>query len=334
MISIHSLNSDQNDPKMKKIMVQFYTKARAYEQLISLLLSWSDYETADGDYELASKWLKEAKKIGRKIDRWDSSKESRQIDEDIKSIDDFLSARENSSTDPDYARAVCMAFLKEGKSPIQTGDCYALLLELEDDCSKAYEYIQTMTDAGIAPEEFIDEETIISIYKAVNKNWQGSIIDDSSTLQDQSQGSEDSLESSGILTLDEKDREVMGFAINRDWNPVRELIADRGSGLSLKLVCSIFTTGPPQSVAVAIMRVKPGIFSEKDEIGRYPLHYLAYHGAPTYTIIFALQHCKSALGERDEDGKTPLDHVQSMSWEHCQEDQDEVIAHLQSISSK
>lgn len=329
-------NSDQNeDPKIKKAMVQFYTKARAYRQLLSLLTAWSDYEAAEGDYELARKWLNEAMRIGGKIDNWDSSQESFQINENINSIDSFLSARENSSNDPEHARAVCNKFLKVPSGPIQAGDCYALLIEIEDGCAKNYEYIQSMIQAGIIPEEFIDEETIISIFKSLNKTWSSSRVDDNSTVQDHSQdSSEDSLEPTGILSLDEKDREIMAFAVNREWSSVRDLIGNRGPDLSLQLVCSIFTTGPPQSVAVAVMRAKAEIFSERDDRGRYPIHYLCYHGAQTYTIIFVLQRCKSALSVQDEEGKTPFDYVQSMVWEHSREDQDEVLAHIQGMLSK
>ena len=310
-------------------MVQFYTKAKAYQQLVSLLVEWCDCDTIEGDYERAIKWLNEARKYGEKIIQWNSSQEYLQIEENIKIIDGFLSARDNASIDPGHARDICFSLLKSKKEhPIQLGDCYALLLELEDDDAKAYTYIKEMSDAGIVPEEYIDEETIISVHKAVNLTWQGRFDEVDSLSQDQSKESEDSMESSGILVLDAKDQEILGFAKEREWAPVRDLIDKCGSELSHKIVCCLFSTGPPQSVAVSIMRANADLFATKDEIGRYPLHYLCYYGAPTYTIIFTIQRYKNALQERDEDGKTPTDHVLTSHWEHCIEDQKEVVDHL------
>ena len=312
------------DPNMKKAMVQFYTKAKAYEQLASLLNAWSDSEAVEGDYERAIRWLHEAKKYGQKAEQWESSQQSMQIERKIKSTNSFLSAREISSSDPAQARTICIKLLDDVDGSVQPGDCYALLLELETDCMKAYEYIKAMSAKGIAPEEYIDEETIVSICKGANRDWKRGPVDDSGEEE-----SDDSLESSDILALDEKDQSIMDSAINRDWNPVRDQITKRGSDLSLKLVCCICSTGPPQSVTVAIMRAKSSIFAEKDAKRRYPLHYLCYHGAPTYTIIFAVQRHKAALQQRDEDNKTPLDYLMTMPWEYCAEDKDEAIEELQ-----
>ena len=301
-------------------MVQFYTKAKAYVQLISLLMSWSTYEAEEGDYERARSWLIEAKKYGRKINAWDSSQESRELENNLTLIQDFVSARENPSSDPERTRGICKRLLEDPNGPVQAGDCYALLVDLEDDSMKVYTYIQEMIASDIRPEDFFEEDFIKSIYKSVNKDWQDSSIEEQS---------DDSLETSDIVNLDEKEQSVLSSALNREWNPVRELISERGSELSLKFVSSIFSTGPPQSVVVAVMRAKPSIFSEKDSKGKYPLHYLCYYGAPTYTIIFTVQRCRAAMNEKDEDHKTPMDYLATRPWEHCAEDKDEVMENLE-----
>jgi hypothetical protein len=132
-----------------------------------------------------------------------------------------------------------------------------------------------------------------------------------------------------ILTLDEKDHKVMEYVFKRDWNTVRELITSHGSDLSHKLVCCICSVEPPQSVIIAIKRAKNWIFAESDSKGRYPLHYLCYHGAPTYTIVSAAQCYIAALEQADSYRKTPLEYLMTMPWQYCAEDKDEVIQELQ-----
>jgi len=132
-----------------------------------------------------------------------------------------------------------------------------------------------------------------------------------------------------ILTLDEKDQEVMEYVLKSDWNTVRELIRSHGNDLSLKLACCICSVNPPQSVIIAMKRAKSRVFAESDSKGRYPLHYLCYHGAPTYTIVFAAQCYIAALEQTDTYRKTPLEYLMTMPWQYCAEDKDEVIKELQ-----
>lgn len=132
-----------------------------------------------------------------------------------------------------------------------------------------------------------------------------------------------------LLTLDEKDQKVMEYVLNNDWGSVRDLITERGSDLSLKLVCCICSIGPPQSVIVAIQRANHRIFEEVDDLGRYPLHYLLYYGAPTYAIVYAAQCHIAALEAKDTNNKTPLEYLLTLPWEYHKEDKDEVSLELQ-----
>mmetsp|Transcript_24806 Transcript_24806/g.30491 ORF Transcript_24806/g.30491 Transcript_24806/m.30491 type:complete len:362 (+) Transcript_24806:178-1263(+) len=135
-----------------------------------------------------------------------------------------------------------------------------------------------------------------------------------------------------LLTLSEQDKNVIEFVFNREWNAVRDSITKQGADLSLKLVCSICSVGPPQSVLVAMKRASSSrIFAEIDEKGRHPLHYLCYHGAPTYAIVYAAQCYIAALEQSDDSRKTPLEYLMTMPWEYHQEDRDEVILELQKM---
>mmetsp|Transcript_24020 Transcript_24020/g.36606 ORF Transcript_24020/g.36606 Transcript_24020/m.36606 type:complete len:354 (-) Transcript_24020:51-1112(-) len=132
-----------------------------------------------------------------------------------------------------------------------------------------------------------------------------------------------------IMSLSEQDQKVMENVISGNWSEVREAVTALGSDLTLKLVNCISSVNPPQSVIVAIKRASSRIFSKKDEWGRYPIHYLCKHGAPTYSIVFAAQCYVAALEEMDELNKTPLEYLMTMPLEFCAEDKNEVIEELQ-----
>mmetsp|Transcript_11158 Transcript_11158/g.14085 ORF Transcript_11158/g.14085 Transcript_11158/m.14085 type:complete len:359 (-) Transcript_11158:140-1216(-) len=136
-----------------------------------------------------------------------------------------------------------------------------------------------------------------------------------------------------LLTLGEEDKEVVEHVFRNEWAPVRDLITDRGSNLSLKLVCCMCSVGPPQSVVIAIGRAKSRIFAEVDEKGRHPLHYLCYYGAPTFAIVYAAQCHIAALEKKDTGKKTPLDYLFSMPWEYYKEDKEVVTLELQKCHS-
>lgn len=136
-----------------------------------------------------------------------------------------------------------------------------------------------------------------------------------------------------LLTLGEEDKQVVEHVFRNEWGPVRDLITDRGSDLSLKLVCCMCSVGPPQSVVIAIGRAKSRIFSEIDEKGRHPLHYLCYYGAPTFAIVYAAQCHIASLEKKDTGKKTPLDYLFSMPWEYYKEDKEAVTLELQKCHS-
>ncbi len=124
-----------------------------------------------------------------------------------------------------------------------------------------------------------------------------------------------------ILNLEEKDQTVMEFVINGNWSSVRDSVTKYGSqgGLSQKLVSCICSVSPPQSVIIAIKRAQSRSFAQLDEKGRYPLHYLCYYGADTYSIVFAAQCHIAALEHPDSFRKTPLEYLMTMPWQFCAE---------------
>jgi hypothetical protein len=134
-----------------------------------------------------------------------------------------------------------------------------------------------------------------------------------------------------ILTMDEKEQDIMEQAINREWSSIRDFITEKGhtDALTLKLMCSLCSVCPPQSVLVAIKRANSRIFAERDNKGRHPLHYLCHYGAPTFAIIYAAQCHIAALVQEDDMKKTPFELALTMPWQFCPEDKNEVIEELQ-----
>jgi hypothetical protein len=136
-----------------------------------------------------------------------------------------------------------------------------------------------------------------------------------------------------LLNLDEEDKNVVEFVFNNDWASVRDLIGERKSNLSLKLVCCICSIGPPQSVIIAIARANARVFAEIDDKGRHPLHYLCQYGSPTFAIVYAAQVHIAALQQKDANKKTPLDLLMTMPWEYHKDDKDQVLLELQKCHS-
>jgi hypothetical protein len=157
---------------MKKTLLQMYSKGKSNEHLVRLMSSWSSFEAADGQYDIAMKWLHEAKKFGIKWNAWDGSNEQRWIMKNIDSIELFLSAQNIASTNQLKANEICVQLLNDHKSEdlIQMGDCYALLVQIENDSGQALKIIEEMIERGLSPVEYIEEDAIAIIYKAEGRN--------------------------------------------------------------------------------------------------------------------------------------------------------------------
>ncbi len=123
--------------------------------------------------------------------------------------------------------------------------------------------------------------------------------------------------------------EIIEHALGGNWVAVRECIGNLGIDFAVELVCRISSANPPQSVMIALKRARPQIFSEQDELGRHPLHYLCEFGAPTYTISFVAQCHEQSLGHRDVKGKTPVDYLMATQWKYCSDTKGEVMKELE-----
>jgi hypothetical protein len=133
--------------------------------------------------------------------------------------------------------------------------------------------------------------------------------------------------------MEEEDQSIMEHVLAQQWSKVRTDLTERGTNISLALVNAICSVNPPQSVIIAIHRANSRIFSEMDEKGRHPLHYLCYYGAPTYAIVYAAQCHIAALEQADSMRKTPFEYLMTMAWEFVPQDKPSVVAELQKCHS-
>lgn len=302
-------------------------KAGKYSVIVSLLTTWSEKEVFDGCYNMAYKWLEEAKNYGLKVENWSNTKENAEIERKLKDIKDFMYVRDLfQQGHVNQAKEMCLNILRRCDT-IMKGDCYGLIIEMETNCKLSYDLIQEMIRKSINPCDYIDISAIKYIYESVGKRWIG---DDNviTPITDEDAPEEEDLADDNP-GLNEEEQNIIEYASARDWDKVRELMSS-SENFSLAFICCMFSKGPPQSVAVIIKRTNHNSFREKDKKSRYPLHYLCYHGAPIYTILFVFHQCPDALGHRDTDGKTPLEYALISPWQHGEKDEkSDLIKELQ-----
>ena len=66
------------------------------------------------------------------------------------------------------AQNLCIEILQNHTTGdlVQIGDCYAILIQIESDSTKALRLLEEMTDKGLQAIDYIEEEAIQSIHKA------------------------------------------------------------------------------------------------------------------------------------------------------------------------
>jgi hypothetical protein len=139
------------------------------------MCSWSTFEASDGEYEVAVKFLLEAEKHGSCDKQWVGSDEDKWLKRNIRLIRRLLTAQNVAASDRLKAQQLCNEILKDFLvgDLIELGDCYALLLQMENNHEKAFKLIEEMTNRGLSPEDYIEEDTIKSIYASVRMTWKG-----------------------------------------------------------------------------------------------------------------------------------------------------------------
>ncbi|KAJ3203129.1 hypothetical protein HDU82_006824 [Entophlyctis luteolus] len=139
----------RSNANIMKAIIQFYTKARAFDSLSAFYESCCQVEIDEyQNYEKALGALKEAAKVFSKAKESESTAERmHNFARRIACLETFVTAR--SSSDPNQIMGVCEQLLREKRieSAVRVGDIYALMIETlysHGNMAKARDLLQEM----------------------------------------------------------------------------------------------------------------------------------------------------------------------------------------------
>jgi len=165
------------DPDIMKNIIQFYSKAKAYDKLASFYDACAQVEIDEyRDYEKAGGALREALKYMAKAagDTAESDERVISLQSRIALVDEFAGVRKMAKTEPDQMVAVCerMVSTPNIDSAVRTGDIFAQLVEYYtdfNDYNSAYRTVERMREHGIVLTPYLDRALLERIYGAVGQ---------------------------------------------------------------------------------------------------------------------------------------------------------------------
>eukprot|EP00929_Paragymnodinium_shiwhaense_P007169 TRINITY_DN111109_c0_g1_i1.p1 TRINITY_DN111109_c0_g1~~TRINITY_DN111109_c0_g1_i1.p1 ORF type:complete len:1446 (+),score=370.50 TRINITY_DN111109_c0_g1_i1:64-4401(+) len=164
-----------NDPEIMKNIIQFYSKAKAYDKLASFydacaqveIDEYRDYDKAGGALREALKYVTKAAGPGNEGDPRVISLQNR-----IAIVDKFAGVRRLAKTDPTQMVETCeeMITMQEVESAVRIGDVFAQLVEHfveARDYEAARMNVERMRERGIVLTPYLDRALLETIYGAV-----------------------------------------------------------------------------------------------------------------------------------------------------------------------
>jgi intraflagellar transport protein 140 len=168
-----------DDNEIMKNIIQFYTKAKAFEQLASFYEACSQVEIDEyRDYDKALGALREAKKHVEKVKPATGASESMaaSLFNRISVVERFVAARRGiKGGDASDAERICKDLLDGGaetEQAIRIGDCYALLVEHFHATRRfddAFVMMEGMKERGIVLKPYLEADMINDICSAVGR---------------------------------------------------------------------------------------------------------------------------------------------------------------------
>lgn len=168
-----------NEPEIMKRIIDFYSKAKAMQQLSVFydacaqveIDEYRDYEKALGALQDSQKFIIKGKDIPQREEKLAS------LDQRIRLVQRFVEARKCVKTNPDEMIKICYSLLDAGdvESAIRIGDVYALLIEYFHSVSefaKAYQVIERMRSANIILSPYLDQQMVQRIHAEVGVQMQ------------------------------------------------------------------------------------------------------------------------------------------------------------------
>jgi len=164
----------QADPEIMKNIVDFYTKAKAFEQLASFFDAYAQMEIDEyRDYEKALAALKKAAEYLGKARGPQKDDMLASLQQRVTYIQQFVEARATAKSDPATMQRLCHALLDAGPSveaALRVGDAYALLIEFyvgTQNFQAAYELLQGMRSRRIVLNPYLEQDVINDIHRQV-----------------------------------------------------------------------------------------------------------------------------------------------------------------------
>jgi len=162
-----------NDGSIMEHIINFYTKAKAFENLSLFYDACAQVEIDEyRDYEKALGALKKALAEMEKTSGVDRASKEENLMSRITLVRKFVDARKLVKTDTAEMVKICHSLLDEPdvESAVRVGDVFALLIEfyhLQGNMEQAYHLIEKMRDRNIILSPYLDQDMVDSIYKAM-----------------------------------------------------------------------------------------------------------------------------------------------------------------------
>jgi len=164
-----------SNPNVMKSIINFYTLAKAHEQLAYFYDACAQIEIDEyRDYEKALTALKEAMKYLLKANGGQQGPSSDAIDamdQRISIVERFVEARHKIKTDPESVQTLDdLVDAPNVEASIRVGDVFALLIEFamsREDFGRAYECIEKMQSRGIPLGPYLDRVVVERVYQSM-----------------------------------------------------------------------------------------------------------------------------------------------------------------------
>ncbi|CAK9076435.1 unnamed protein product [Durusdinium trenchii] len=164
-----------NDPEIMKNIIQFYSKAKAWDKLAAFYDACAQVEIDEyRDYDKAAGALREALKYMTKA-TGEGDERVASLQQRIALVDQFANVRQMAKTEPDQMVATCehMVEMPEIESAVRIGDIFAQLVEYYGemgDYHSAHRTVERMRQRNIVLTPYLDRSLLETIYRSVGQS--------------------------------------------------------------------------------------------------------------------------------------------------------------------
>ena len=172
---LQNTNLHNNDIKIMSMIVAFYKKAKAYENLATFYENQAQNEIDEyREYEKALGAMTEAIKAIQKAPNAIKTGRQKQLEYRIKLISEFVKAQQLGAKggNPEEMLKIYNSIIDspDAENAIRVGDAIAQIIEYYfrvKDYKTAYEYLQKMISRGIKVNPYLDQSIINTIYNGL-----------------------------------------------------------------------------------------------------------------------------------------------------------------------